>query len=146
MKSLAASFLLTLQLALLLHTGKPLNFVMHRRETGGIGLSYRAVGLKFVLCMHHPFLYGHAWCVNVFFYYLLLSHFCIGCCQIQKPVRLGQLIPDPLRGSDSVSGLVFLLNRDTVYFRDFEYNVDLSEWLIENYCYQFFWWTSNLEQ
>ena len=52
MKSLAASFLLTLQLALLLHTGKPLNFVMHRRETGGIGLSYRAVGLKFVLCMH----------------------------------------------------------------------------------------------
>jgi hypothetical protein len=50
-----------------------------------------------------------------------------GCCQIQKPVRLGQLIPDPLRGSDSVSGLVFLLNRDTVYFRDFEYNVDLSE-------------------
>ena len=26
-----------------------------------------------------------------------------------------------------MSGLVFLLNRDTVYFRDFEYNVDLSE-------------------
>ena len=58
-------------------------------------------------------------------YYYLTS--VVGCCQIQKPVRLGQLIPDPLRGPDSVSGLVFLLNRDTVYFRDFEYNVDLSE-------------------
>ena len=51
----------------------------------------------------------------------------VGYCQIQKPVRLGELIPDPLRGPDSVSGLVFLLNRRTVYFRDFQYNVDLSE-------------------